>query len=297
MRFGFIVPHNYGIESVQDVVHIAVEAEEMGFDSVWVNHHILHAGYVLDRLGDRPYFEGLTVLTYLAALIGKARLGTSVLVLPYLNPIVLAKALATLDVLCDGRLTVGVGVGILRPESDALGSDFGTRGVYADESIAIMKELWTERDPSFNGRFFSFSGVKASPKPVQKPHPPILIGGNSRAALRRVARMGDGWHSNSTTPVETAGAVEYLKRQMDAAGRDMSEISITVRSELGVLDSAPTQPQEPMVGTPDQLLETIETFRSLGVSEIVLHVGATEPDRCRRVMEAFAEKVMPRAVG
>ena len=295
MKFGFIIPHNYGVESVQDVVGIAVAAEEMGYDSVWINHHVVHAGYILERLGSRPYFDGLTILTYVAALTSRVRLGTSVLVLPYLNPLVLAKSLATLDVLSDGRLAVGVGVGLLKPESDAVGSDFSTRGAYTDESIAIMKTLWTQETSSFDGRFYSFSDVQAYPKPLQKPHPPIQIGGPSRAALRRVARLGDGWHPTRVTPEDVAVGLEYLKGQLDAAGRDPSEITLTVRSELDVLGSDPTERPEVMIGTPYYLLGMIDTFRDLGAEELIFQVGAGDAGRVRQVMDAFAEKVMPRA--
>ena len=176
MKFGFIIPYNYGLEDPQSVLDIAVKVEELGFDSVWVNHHVLNAGYILDRLGSRPYYDSLTTLTYAAALTKRVRLGTTVLVMPYLNPIVLAKSLATLDVFSGGRLTVGIGVGALQHESDALNSDYSQRGPFTDESIAIMKELWTKEDPEFNGKFYSFSGVKFSPKPAQRPHPPIFIG-------------------------------------------------------------------------------------------------------------------------
>ena len=169
MKFGFIVPHNYGLADPQDLVDVAIRAENLGFDSVWVNHHVLHAGYVLARLGSKPYYDALTVLTYVAAVTQKVRLGTSVLVLPYLNPIVLAKSLATLDVMSGGRLEAGIGVGAMKHESDSLGSDYANRGLYADESIRIMRNLWAEEDPEFKGSFFSYSGVKFPPKPVQKP--------------------------------------------------------------------------------------------------------------------------------
>ena len=162
MRFGFVLPNNWGLEDPQDVLDVAVTAEQMGFDSVWVNHHVLNVGYVLDRLDNRPYYDTLTVLTYVAARTKTVRLGTSVLVLPYLNPVVLAKSLATLDVLSGGRLTVGVGVGALKQESDVLGADFNRRGAYTDESLRIMKALWTQPDPSHRGDFYSFSGVKFS---------------------------------------------------------------------------------------------------------------------------------------
>ena len=297
MKFGFIIPHNWGLENPQDLIDVAVRAEQAGFDSVWVNHHVLNAGFILDRLGNRPYYDTLTVLTYVAALTRNVRLGTTVLVIPYLNPIVLAKTLATLDVMSGGRLTVGVGVGGLKKESDALGSNFEERGAYTDEAIAIMKELWTQEDPSFHGRFYSFSGVKLSPKPLQKPHAPIWIGGQSRGALRRAARMGDGWHPTGLSPDELAGHLKYLKSQMEAAERAMSEVIISVRTELDVLSSPVADAQGPMVGTADQLLRTIEAYRSLGVKEMVFSVSTADLKRQYAVMETFAEKVMPSARG
>ena len=200
MRFGFKIPHNWGLENPQDLIDVATRAEALGFDSVWVSHHVLRTEHILARLGDRPYYDALTVLTYAAAVTKRVRLGTSVLVLPYFNPIVLAKTLATLDVLSSGRLIVGIGVGGQPHEAAALGSDFGRRGAYANESIEIMKALWTQEEPSFKGGFYSFSGVKFSPKPVQRPHPPILVGGQSRAALRRVARYGNGWFPSVASP-------------------------------------------------------------------------------------------------
>lgn len=299
MKFGFIIPHNWGLEDPQDVLRLAPKAEELGYDSVWVNHHILNAGYILERLGDKPYYDALTTLTYSAASTRSVQLGTTVLVLPYLNPLVLAKALATLDVFSDGRLVVGVGVGALKHESDSLGSDYHRRGAYADESIAIMKELWTSEDPNFSGRFFSFSGAKFSPKPLQKPHPPVLIGGTSDAALRRVARLGDGWHPNRLSPDELAAAIERLKSHLGLAGRSMSEVSLTMRLELDVLatEHSETQAPErgPMVGTADQLLRMIEAYEGLGVEEMIFQVSSTDSVRINRIMEAFAEKVMPRA--
>ena len=218
------------------------------------------------------------------------------LVLPYLNPIVLAKSLATLDVLAGGRVTVGVGVGALREESDALGADYRRRGAYADESISIMKALWTQEEPSFKGAFYRFSGVKFSPKPAQKPHPPIWVGGHSKAAARRVARLGDGWHPTGLSPDQLGGFVEYLKPQLDAAGRSMSDVTLSVRNELDVLD-APGIQDGPMAGTPDRLVRAVEAYERAGVSELVLSVSTADVDRIRSVADAFATKVMLRARG
>ncbi|MCH7746027.1 MAG: LLM class F420-dependent oxidoreductase [Chloroflexi bacterium] len=294
MRFGFTIPHNWGLENPEDVIGVPVKAEELGYDSVWVNHHVLHSEFVLDRLGDKPYYDTLTTLTYAAALTKRVRLGTTVLVLPYFNPLVLAKTLAGLDALSGGRLIVGVGVGGLRKESEYLGSNFNQRGAYSDESIAIMKELWTKDNPEFEGRFFHFSGIKFSPKPTQKPHPPIWVGGMSEAAMRRVARLGDGWHPNQGSPDELVAGLERLKPILEAEGRDISDITLSTRCEIDVVDSAQAEQRAQMMGTPDQLLRTIEAYANLGVSEMVLSVNTDDVARIHQVMEAFAEKVMPR---
>ena len=292
MKFGFIIPHNFGLDDPDDVLNIGKRAEELGFDSVWVNHHILNVGYIFDRLGSKPYYDAMTVLTWVAAHTERVRLGTTVLVLPYLNPLVLAKTLATVDVMSKGRLNVGVGVGALKPESDALGSTFETRGRYADESIKIMRELWESEDPEFDGEFFSFSGVKFSPKPIQKPGPPILIGGASRAALRRVATLGDGWHPIRQSIADLKQNIATIHRLAEEAGRDPSEITVTVRTELDVLDSRSDGTESPMIGTADQLLATIEQYEEIGVSELVLSVSTDDVERIQRTQDRFAAQVI-----
>ena len=292
MKFGFIIPHNFGLDDPDDVVNIGTTAEELGFDSVWVNHHILNVGYIFDRLGSKPYYDAITVLTWVAAHTERVRLGTTVLVLPYLNPLVLAKTLATLDVMSKGRLNVGVGVGALKPESDALGSVYGTRGRYADESINIMRELWTSEDPEYDGEFYSFSEVKFSPKPAQKPGPPILVGGISRPALRRAATLGDGWHPLRPSMTELADNIQVIRRIAMEARRDPSEIEVSVRTELDVTDSPSDGEASTMIGTVDQLRSTIEQYEELGVSELVLSVSTNDVDRILRTQDRFADLVI-----
>ena len=191
-----------------DVIGPAIMAEALGYDSVWVNHHILNVGYVRERLGDRPYYDALTTLTWVAERTSRVRLGTTVPLLPYLNPLVLAKTVATLDLFSGGRVTLGVGVGTLEEENRALGSDYATRGAYANEAIQVLRELWTADDPAFAGRFFNFAGVRFSPSPLQPGGVPILVGGGSRAALGRCARLGglgDGWHPIGGSVATVAG--------------------------------------------------------------------------------------------
>src|ERR1700675_1537621 len=193
MKIGFSLLNNWGIDDAQALVGLASRAETLDFDSVWVHDHVFNVGHVFDRIGGKPYYEPLTLLGFVAARTERVRLGTSVLVLPYHNPIRLAKTAATLDVLSGGRLILGVGVGAIEKEMQAMGSPFAERGAFTDEAIAVMRALWTQEDPSFDGKYSRFAGMKFSPKPLQKPPPPVGIGGVTRAAIRRGARLGDGW--------------------------------------------------------------------------------------------------------
>ena len=161
---------------------------------MWVHDHVFNAAHVFTRIGKKPYYEPLTLLSYVAACTQRVRLGTSVLVLPYHNPLRLAKTTATLDVLSGGRLILGVGVGGVPQESEAMGSPYAERGAITDEAIAIMKELWTKEEPSFAGKYYRFSDMPFSPKPLQKPHIPMLIGGT--AELPFVGQYG--WAMGST---------------------------------------------------------------------------------------------------
>ena len=297
MKFGFVIPQNWGLSDPMDVINIGVRAEALGYDSVWVNHHILNVGYIYDRLEDRPYYDALTTLTWVAAKTERVRLGTTVLVLPYLNPLVLAKTVATLDVMSGGRVTLGVGVGMLREENEALGSDFATRGAYADESIEVMRDLWTSEDPRHSGRFFDYGGFKFSPKPAQSPGIPILVGGMSRAAMRRAARLGDGWHPNGGSMDGLKAGFEAVRNMARSFGRDPDEVNLVVRAELDVLDAPSPDTSSPMVGDPDQLLRSLAAYEALGASEIALQVSDSDVDRIHRAQEAFAERVIPRARG
>ena len=155
MRIGVSLLNNQGIENVHALVDLASRADELGFDSVWVHDHVFNVGHVLDRIGGRPYYEPLTFLSFVAARTRRVRLGTSVLVLPYHNPIRLAKAAATLDVLCGGRLVMGVGVGLIEKEMRAMGTPFAERGAFTDEAIAVMRALWSAEEPRFDGQVLS----------------------------------------------------------------------------------------------------------------------------------------------
>lgn len=288
MKIGFSLSNNQGIEDVQSILRLAVRAEELGFDSVWASEHIFNVSYVYDRIGTKPYYEPLTILGHVAAMTQKIALGTSVLVLPYHNPIRLAKTAATLDVLSGGRLILGVGVGVIEQELNAMGSPFAERGAITDEAIAIMKELWTQDDPSFQGKFHSFSGMKFSPKPLQKPHVPLLIGGVSRAAIRRAARVGDGWHPTALPPEDLSDGIQYLAQQARACGREPKEIPVSVSGPMGQSGGRYT-----MGSDGPEILQKAQAYASLGVDRLVLSSNTRNADEMLPAMEMVARDVLP----
>ncbi len=275
MKFGFVVPNHLGIEDPVDVVSLGIHAENAGFDSVWVNHHVINAGYVRDRLGDRPYHDALVLLTWLASKTHRVRLGTSVLVLPYLHPMVLARELATLDHLSDGRLVVGVGVGSLPDESAALGVPYKTRGAYSNEFLEVLKRLWAEGEASFDGDHFEFEDVISSPKPLQHPHPPIMVGGNHRAALRRAARYGDGWHPLMLNPEGVRGRLDSLRAEALRLGRAERIREVQVR-----LDMANVTPG------------TVADYDAAGATELVLGVATRDVQKARAEIDRFSEAML-----
>ena len=290
MKIGYSLSNNQGMEDIQGVIDLANRCEDLGFDSVWASEHVFNVSYVYDRIGDKPYYEPLTVLTYVAAKTSTIGLGTSVLVLPYHNPIRLAKVAATLDVLSGGRMMLGVGVGVIEEELEAMGSPFAERGAITDETIAIMKELWTKEDPSYLGKYHSFSGMKFTPKPVQKPHIPIIIGGTSKAAIRRAARSGAAWHPTALSPEVLAQGMEYLKEQVVTAGRDPSEVEVSVSAAIG---STHNHNRYSLGEDPEEVLERAQKYQEMGVGRLVVSPNTRDQSQLRPIMEMIAEVVIP----
>ena len=297
MKFGICIPNNWGVEDVRDVIEIATRAERLGFDSVWVSEHIFNVTYVWDRIGTKPYYEPLTVLTYVAAVTSRVRLGTSVLVLPYHNPIRLAKTTATLDVVSGGRLDLGVGVGVIEPELEAMGSSLAQRGAMADEAIAIMTELWTKDVPTYQGSYHSFPPMVFTPKPAQKPHIPLLVGGSSRGAIRRAARVGGGWHASTQSPEDLDEKQGYLRERLAAAGREEDDFPISIRMDMGVSRAArdPLGASRYSLGTdPEEVLQGCAAFSELGVEHMVISPTTGDIGAIRESVEMLAEAVIPR---
>jgi len=301
VHFGVGLPHFRHLASTEAIVTVAQQAEALAFDSVWVSDHIVVPRNAILRFGD-IFFEPLATLAYVAGKTHRIRLGTSVIILPYRNPLFMAKALATIDVLSGGRLIVGAAAGWLAEEFDALGVPFGERGARSDEALRVMRVLWTEAEPTFDGRFFRFSEVRAEPKPLQKPHPPIWIGRASPAALRRVVEFGSAWHPSHQPVGAMADGARRLKELAAARGRDAESLEVVARVPLRVYtDGRPPEPRPLLVGTPDQIVEDIRVYRAAGVTGFMFDtyygnpaVSAQGLNDVLATLEAFARQVRPR---
>jgi probable F420-dependent oxidoreductase len=287
MKIGFSLLNNWGIEDVQALVGLAERVEELGFDSVWVHDHVFNVGHVLDRIGGRPYYEPLTLLSFVAARTRRVRLGTSVLVLPYHNPIRLAKTAATLDVLSGGRLILGVGVGAIDNEMEAMGTAFKERGAFTDEAIAVMRTLWSEEDPRFDGKYSRFAGMKFSPKPIQRPIP-IVIGGVSRAAIRRAARLGDGWQPLGLSPEALGQGIATLHEELRACGRDAARVPVSIAMSITT-----STPRRYALGTePKEIARNARAYAALGVETLIISANTSDPGEARSVLDMVAREAL-----
>jgi len=272
MKYGFTLPGRGHLATPERLGIIARKGEEFGFDTLLTGDHILvpkniSSVYPYTEGGEFPgsgsgeSMEQITLLSYIAGQTSKIRLVTSVLIVPHRNPLIAAKSLATLDLLSEGRLVVGVGVGWMREEFQALGlPPFEERGAVTDEYIRAFKVLWTEDDPHFEGKYISFDDISFLPKPVQKPHPPIWVGGESRPALRRTAELADGWYPLGSNPTFPMGTPEQLKAGLERLagyaerfGRDPSPIETNYRThQFELLKQAAGPDRLPFVGDADR---------------------------------------------
>jgi probable F420-dependent oxidoreductase len=237
MRIGYVLPNSWGLPDPSDDVELAVLAEELSIDSLWVSHHIIHTGFVAQRLGRGAYYDPLISLAAAAIATSRPRLGTSVLVLGYLNPFVTAKQLATIDWLSRGRVDVGVGVGGLQTEFEVSNVvPFEHRGRYADEFIDVMRALWSPGLSSFDGEFFSFNDVEAYPGPFNEGGLQIFVGGHGPAATRRLVARGNGWHGIGVEPQDASAQKAALANVLETAGRTIDDVPFQVRLHIDADD-------------------------------------------------------------
>ena len=295
MKYGVCIPHYGRVIEVDGLTGMAVKAEEMGFDSVWVTDHIIVPNVIPGRpdiVFRHNMLEPVALLAHLGAVTSRVDIGTSVLILPYRNPIVLAKMIATADVLSHGRVIFGAAVGWMEGEFQALGASFADRGRVSNEYIRLIKELWTNPTPTFQGEYFQFSDVTFSPTPVQKPHPPIWIGGRTRRGVRRAVEYGDFWHPSLMGPKELARKASYMRDYSASVGRD-SPPNISFRGTLSFADANTSGERPPLQGTSNEITADLREYEDGGVSHVIMEIPGDTYDDIYRAMERFVEEVRP----
>lgn len=306
MNIGLSIPRLPDASGIRRFVR---RAEELGFESALAGDHILlptggtnQYPYTADgsfsRPADEPFLETMTLLGYLAACTETIKLGSTVIILPYRNPLVQAKMFASLDVLTGGRMICGVGVGWLEKEFDTLGVPYAERGPMSDEFLQIFQVLWTQANPEFHGKYYDIEGIQFYPKPVQQPRIPIWVGGHSRPALRRAAQYGDCWHTTRQTPDFVAQNLPYLRAQAERAGRDPAAISISLKRSLHFTDLEATEEDSVRTGgvviaTTREVIEDLYYCRELGIDQLTYDFRVEGLEAGIRVMEHLAAEVLP----
>jgi probable F420-dependent oxidoreductase len=282
MKAGILLPQTGASATRENILYIAKEAEKEGLDSVWVFERLLwplkpKTPYVATPDGSLPVeyqnvLDPLETLTYVAGNTNRISLGTCLIDMLFHNPVVLARRFATLDVLTNGRTIAGLGIGWSKDEYEVSGIPYKHRGQRADEFLQILKRIWTDEVVEFKGQFYSIPASKIGPKPVQKPHPPILLGGFSPNTFSRIVNYADGW-----LPVAGFGSLEQLEQAIDSlredarkANKDPSKIRIFALTYPTVIDSSSSAQQRlPMTGTIDQIGTDINQIKAMGVEHII----------------------------
>jgi probable F420-dependent oxidoreductase len=290
MDVGLFAPLGNGNASAEILRALGREAEDRGFESIWVAEHVVlfddyesRYPYAADGRfpggGDTGLLEPLTALTYLAAVTDRIRLGTGICLVPQRNPVYTAKQVVDLDCLSGGRVDFGIGVGWLREEFEAVAVPFAQRGARTDEYLHVMRSLWTDEVSSFEGEHYTLPACRMYPKPVQQPHPPIHVGGESPAAMRRAARHGDGWYTFNRLPHELEQPLERLDAMLAGEGRSRGDLQLTVSPYFNPVDAA-----------------AVEAYRARGVDRLVVLCLAFDVDGLRTQLDNLVATVLEPAL-
>jgi len=315
MQIGFNLPNSGPMAEPETMARVARLGEELGFDYLTLTDHIALPdtsvpGYPYSESGSfyspdpGRRFEMLTAASWVAAKTERIRLVLAVLVVPHRPAVLAAKMLSTLDVLSGGRLTVGIGAGWLKTEFDAVvTTPFAERGAVTDEYIDAFRRLWTEDKPTIAGKYVRYDGLVMEPKPVQKPHPPIWVGGESGPSMRRAARVGDAWYpigSNNAHLLDTLPRLEAgiakLRKLTEAAGRDPEKIGVVYRVKRHGHEAPPASDGNRRLFTNgiENVIADIKALRALGVTAIDFDFEGREAEKSMADMRRFRTEVMDR---
>lgn len=288
MKYAVILPTMPAGANPEGIAAAAETAERLGWTSAWTTDHVLVPHVTAGDYG--AIYDVIVTLAWVGARFTRLRLGTSVIVVPMRNAVVLAKELASLDSLIGGRLTVGVGVGWNEVEFGNVGvvDMFHRRGAYLDETIRLWRHLWSgELDP-FNGRFHQFHDFVFGPLPAQGGRLPIVIGGRSDAAMRRAATLGAGFHASSLRPAAFADRLVVLSAALAQAGRP----AISITGRVGVRFGVPPASGYFITGSPEQMQAEVRAYRDLGLEELAFSFGETDAEKARTAIERFDREVL-----
>jgi len=288
MDIGLFVPLGALNANARFLRTLGPAVEERGFESIWVAEHVVLFDNYASQYpyspdgkfpggGDTGLLEPLTALTYLAAVTDRVRLGTGICLVPQRNPVYTAKQVADLDLLSGGRVDFGIGIGWLKEEFDALNVPFAKRGQRTDEYLQVMRSLWTEETSSFAGELYQLSPCRLYPKPVQSPHPPIHVGGESDAAMRRAARFGQGWFTFNRLPVGFSDALARLDVHLAALGRSRSDRDFMVSACPYFNPLTPA---------------TVEAYAAAGVDRLIAVCFAFGPDDLVPTLDRLVSEVL-----
>lgn len=316
MEIGFNAPTAGPLAEPEALTKICVGGEAMGFDFATFSDHVviprsIAARYPYSETGEFPSgsvagrHEQLTEVAFIAAKTSRLRLVTSVMVVPHRPAVLTAKILSTIDVLSGGRLTVGIGAGWLREEFEAIGApSFAARGAVTDEYLQVFRALWTQDDPRFTGEHVAFGGIAFAPKPVQKPHPPIWVGGESGPALRRTARLGDAWYPIGTNPAHPLDSlaryragIARMRKIAGDAGRDPMSVGLAYRVARhgeGVPAKASDGERRLFSGSAAEIAGDLRALGELGVTHVDFGFPGASAEEMLDAMKRFRDGVVSR---
>ena len=298
MKLGICLPHYGRPIEIPRMLEVARRAEERGLDSVWVTDHVIVPTQT-NVIYREDMLDPLAVLPWLAGVTHRIALGTSVVILPYRSPIPVAKLLASVDVLSGGRLIVGAAIGWLEGEFDALDVPFKERVSRSEEALELFRTLWTEEHPTLETKRHRLHDVTFSPMPLQKPRPPLYVGGNSEGALRRVARLGDGWHATATTVEAFGQGAETMRRLWKDAGRE-GEPALSLRIPIlidgvhrAAVDMSLIRGRHVIGGPVAKIVEELRGYQALGCRHIALEVSYSTYPAILETIDIIADRLRP----
>ncbi len=303
MQIGFGAPVSGSWATAPNQVEIAQRADELGYASLWTFSRLIYSDWPEGLRLAPPYrsvHDPLIVAAFLAGVTRRVRLGLAIVNMPFYAPIVLAKALTSIDIVSGGRLDAGLGLGWSPDEFEAVGVDIAKRGARGEEYLRCLAEIWSGDPAEFNGEFYSIPRGWIDPKPVQRPHPPILLGGTADKALQRAGAQADGWISSSRVQIaDLPRCVEQVRIGATAAGKDPDQARIVIRGVVRIRDTA--GPDEPtLTGPIDRVRDGLAAYEAAGATEVFLDlnfdelIGNPDADPARsmatahQVLEAFA---------